>query len=692
MTPPSRTAQGTVRQGRPAPARSASPTSSGRTTASSASSARATAPAPRTGRRPSSSVPAARTTTARTTTARTTTQQRTAAASARTRPRTEVSRTAGTAVERRRPKPPRKAPPAAAPEKRQRWLVVIAAIVVTVFVGRLVQVQVFQAPALAAEARAQRMSTVNVPAHRGDIVDRNGIVLATSEDRYTISADARSIQDFRGRGRTDADGEPVADGALGVAQLLAPVLGVPKAELAARINGDTRYTVLARDVVPEQQRQIRALNLRAYIRTELVSKRVYPAGNVAGALVGFVDADQVGQGGLEKAYDDVLAGTPGRETFERSLDGVRIPGGKQTSTPVVNGGNVQLTIDHEIQWKAQSSLDTAVKNTGAAWGIVIVEDLRTGELLAIADSNAVDPNDRSTSKVANGSRAVQDVFEPGSTGKLITMAAALETGAWQVDSQFKVPDRFTTPNGHTFKDSHSHPVLNLTLAGIFAQSSNTGTVQIAEAIPPQVQYDFMSKFGFGQASGLGLPGESRGIFHPVDRWDGRTRYAVTFGQSVAVNAMQATDVFSTVANGGVSVPPVLVKAVQGPDGEMVPTERQEGTRVISEETAATLVHMMEEVTGEGGTARQAQIPGYRIAGKTGTAQILAEKTYLSSFIGVAPADDPQFTVSVFLKSPRTSIWGGVVAAPVFRDVMSFVLQKEGTPPSAPAPEPLALTW
>jgi len=609
-----------------------------------------------------------------------------------TRRPTAVSRSAGALERRRAARPPRPAPPVASPEKRQRWIVVVAAIVVAVFVGRLVQVQVFQAPSLAAAALSQRMSTVAVPAHRGDIVDRNGIVLATSEDRYTISADAKAIQDFRGRGRTDADGEPVADGALGVAQLLSPLLGVPRAELAARINGENRYVVLARDVMPEQQRQIRALRLQAYIRTELVSKRVYPAGNVAGALVGFVDADQAGQGGLEKAYDDVLAGTPGRETFERSLDGVRIPGGAQTSSPAVDGGQVQLTLDYEIQWKAQQSIDTAVRNTGARFGIVVVQDLRTGELLAVADSDAVDPNDRSTARVANGSRAVQDVFEPGSTGKLITMAAALETGAWEADSQFTVPYRYTTPNGQTFKDSHDHPVLHLTLAGVFAQSSNTGTVQIAEQIPPQVHHDFLRAFGLGQSTGLGLPGESRGILHPVDRWDARTRYAVTFGQSLAVHAMQATGVFSTVANDGVSMPPVLVRATQGPDGEMVPVERPEGTRVISPETATTLVHMMEEVTGEGGTARQAQIPGYRVAGKTGTAQILTERTYLASFIGVAPADDPQFTVSVFLKSPRTSIWGGVVAAPVFRDVMSFVLQQQAVPQSAPAPAPLPLTW
>ncbi|QAY62335.1 penicillin-binding protein 2 [Xylanimonas allomyrinae] len=620
-----------------------------------------------------------------------------AARPARTTPRaqarpTAVARSSGT-VQRRvvPPRPPR----AASPEKRQRWLTVIAALVVAVFIGRLVQVQVFMAPDLAAEARSLRTTTVVEPAHRGEITDRNGVVLATSVDRYTVSADPKAVQSFRAYGRTDADDHPVADGALGVAQLLAPVLGTNKAELAAKINGTSRYVLLARNVEPEKQREIRALNLQAYIRTELVSKRVYPAGSVAGTLVGFVDDEQKGQGGLEKAYDAVLAGTAGKVTYERSLDGVRIPGAEQDSTLAVPGGDVVLTIDHDVQWKAESAINDMVSKSGAAYGIVLVEDAKTGEMLAIADSGSADPNDRSTASVAKGSRAVQDVFEPGSTGKVVTMAAALESGAWTPGSQFTVPYMFTTPNGQTFRDSHDHPVEQLTLAGVLAQSSNSGTVQIAEKIPPQVQYDYMHKFGFGQTTGLGLPGESRGILHPADQWDGRTRYTVAFGQGVSVNAMQATGVFTTVANGGVSVPPTLVKGTRTPGGDLEPTSTAAGSRVISEETAATLLHMLEEVTGEDGTAQAAQIPGYRVAGKTGTAQIFLPSggyTYMASFIGVAPADNPRYTVSVFLKSPHSSIFGGVVAAPVFRDVMSFVLQKEAVPPSEPAPEPLPLTW
>jgi len=584
------------------------------------------------------------------------------------------------------------------PERRQRWLIVAVAIVLAVFVGRLVQVQIFQGPGLAAEAQADRMTSSIVPAHRGDIVDADGTVLATSVDRYTVVADQQAIQGFHGNKRPpDADGLEVADGALGVAQLLGPVLGQSKAELAARLNGDNRYRVLAKNVVPEVQRAIADLGLQAYIRTELTSRRSYPAGTVAGTLVGFVDAEQKGQGGIEMAWDDVLAGTAGHVEYERGRDGVRIPGAEEVTKPAVPGHDVVLTIEDDIQWKAEDALDEAVAATGSSYGMAIVQDLRTGELLALADSGDVDPNDRSTAAVAQGSRAVKDVFEPGSTGKVVTMAAALEGGYWKPTSKFTVPYRYTTPNGQTFSDSHEHPVQQLTLAGILANSSNTGTVQVGEKIPRQVRYDYLRKFGFGEPTGVGLPGEAKGLMPPSDvsTWDNRTQYTVLFGQSVAVNAVQATSVFSTVANGGVRMTPTLYQGSRSPEGEFTPADRGGGERVISGETADTLLRMMESVTGEEGTGSSAQVPGYRVAGKTGTAQMFLPGggvTYMASFIGVAPAEDPRYTVSVFLKSPRTSIFGGVVAAPVFSDIMGFTLQKKDVPPSTERFRPFRLTW
>ncbi|GAA1732926.1 penicillin-binding protein 2 [Isoptericola hypogeus] len=571
-------------------------------------------------------------------------------------------------------------------------------LVLTVFVGRLVQVQVVRGPALAAEAQAMRTTSDVELAHRGEILDANGRVLATSVDRYTIIGDQEAIQGFRGSTKVDtASGEPVDDGALGIAQLLGPVLDEPPAELAAKLNGKDRYVPLARDVVPEVQRAVAELGLQAYIATELTSRRTYPAGSVAGTLVGYVDRDQTGQGGLERAYDDVLAGTAGTTTFERGRDGVPIPGAQVESVPAVPGSDVQLTVDEDIQWKAEELLDEAVSTTGAAYAMAIVEDLRTGEVLSVADSGDVDPNDRSTSAVADGSRAVKDVFEPGSTGKVVTMAAALEGGYWEPDSEFTVPYRYTAPNGESFKDSHDHPVQQLTLAGVLAHSSNTGTVQIGEKIPEQVRYDYLRKFGFGEPTGLGLPGESAGLLPDEANFanDPRTPYTILFGQGVAVNAMQATQVFSTVANGGVRVTPSLYAGTRAPDGTFTPAPEPEATRVISKDTADSLMRMLESVTGEEGTAASAQVPGYRVAGKTGTAQMWLPgggTTYMASFIGVAPADDPRYTVSVFLRSPQSSIYGGVVAAPVFSDLMGYTLQKMDVPPSTSEADPYDLEW
>ncbi|MGI5190725.1 penicillin-binding transpeptidase domain-containing protein [Promicromonospora sp. CA-289599] len=585
-----------------------------------------------------------------------------------------------------RPLPPRPG----RPEARQRWLVGIAALVVLIFLVRLVHVQLIEGPSLAEKAQAARTATAVTPAHRGDITDVDGKLLATSVDRYTVVGDPVAIKDFRGAARG------VEDGALGIAHLLSPILDIPKNELAAQLVGKLRYKVLAKNVVPEVQRAIAALEIRAYVRTDLTSRRTYPSGAVAGSLVGFVNAEQTGQLGIEMAYDDVLAGTAGSDTYERSLDGLRIPAAGQESVPAVPGSDVSLTLVHDIQWKAQDALDEAKRKTGAAYGMAIVQDVRTGEILALADSDSVDPNDRSTAAVADGSRVVKDVFDPGSTGKVITTAAALEGGYWTPDSRFSVPDTYTAPNGQTFRDSHDHPVQRLTLTGILAQSSNTGTVQAGEKIPLQERQEYLEKFGFGQPTGLKLPGESVGFMPPDDvaDWDGRTQYTVLFGQGLSVNAMQATSVFSTVANGGVRMTPTLFEGSTSPDGTVTPAEREPGKRVISEETADTVVEMMETVTEDGGTGTNADIPGYRIAGKTGTAQMPAGNgwTYMASFIGVAPADDPRYTVAVFLKSPKSSIFGGDVAAPVFSDIMGFTLQQMDVPPSEREKRRLKTEW
>ncbi|MBE7698940.1 penicillin-binding protein 2 [Oerskovia sp. Sa1BUA8] len=587
----------------------------------------------------------------------------------------------------------------------------VALVVLLAFTVRLVYVQVVIGPSLALAAEGARTQSHVTMAHRGDITDADGVVLATSIDRYTVSADQKTIPEFVPSSRHTIDGKKVeGEGAVALARLLAPILDRSAPELAAQLSGTNgrinRNVILKKDVVPEVQRQIVALGVSAYIRTKLTTERTYPAGTTAGNIVGYVGAQQSddgtteqvkGLGGVEATYDDLLTGTPGSESFQRAggASGVRIPGSTQQSVEAVPGDSVALTLVRDIGWKAQDSIDKAVAETGADYGIAVVQDVRTQEILALADSGAIDPNDRSDSRVADGSRAVKDVFAPGSTGKVITMAAVIEEGLASPESRYEVDYTYTTSNGETFRDSHYHGLENLTLAGVLAESSNTGTVMVGQDLPKQTREDYLRAFGLGAKTGLGLPGESAGLLAPAASWDGRTEYAVLFGQGLAVNAVQATSVFSTIANGGKRVTPTLLKGTTGPDGVFVPAPDREATQVVSESTADQVLHMMEAVVEEGSGAAAA-IDGYRVAGKTGTAEEVGADGRLTdimaSFIGVAPADDPRYTVSVFLKNPRTNIFGGLVAAPVFKDVMGFTLQHMNVPPSSRVEEPYPTTW
>ena len=598
-------------------------------------------------------------------------------------------------------------PRPASTAKRQRTLNVAVALVVAIFAGRLVQLQVFS-PGLAKEALQERMtSPIVLNADRGRILDRNGVVLATSVNRYQLVVDPKAIMGFKGDGKKDIEGNELANGPLGVSQLLAPLLGQDVMELGAKLNeayyqdenGKIRsrqYLVIAKDLDLAVQRDINNLGLKNYLYFEVLPKRVYPKGPVAGTLVGFVNFDdQVGQGGIERRYNEILAGVDGVRAFERGANGIAIPGGESKEVPAINGGDVVLTIDADVQWKAQQVIDETVEKYQADHGMIVVQNIKTGELWAVADSGGVDPNVRSEA-LGQGSRAVQDTFEPGSTGKIITMAAALETGVCTPYTQFTVPYKFTTPNGQTFKDSKDHDVYQLTATGILAKSSNTGMVQIAENIPREVQAEYLAKFHLGEFTGLDLPGESRGKVHPYKEWDGRTRYAVAFGQGLTVNAIQSVGVYAIVANDGLYTTPTLVRGVRPADSStVIPEAEPQISRVIESETAASLMNMLEQATADDGTAKAAQIPGYRIAGKTGTAEIKMpgqRDTIMASFIGVAPADNPEFVVAVFVHAPQWGIWGGTVAAPAFREVMGFILQQQGIEPSSPQQNPFPIYW
>lgn len=584
------------------------------------------------------------------------------------------------------------------PVVRQRIIMLATLLILCVFAARLVFIQGVNGSELSAAALENRLATSTIEPVRADIVDRNGVVMATSAQRYHVFVNQQTLSEFT---RME-NGQIVAEGALDAARILAPILGVSESELAADLVGDKTFQYVAKYVTPEVWSLINAERIPGIDR-EPVTERQYPNGDVGGNVVGFVGGVEDKQGvdwglaGVEAAFEDELLGKPGSLTYESDArGGTVIPTGVLEEEEAVPGSTVQLTLDRDIQFYAQQALEEALEANGGSQGIVTVEDVKTGEFLAIADSDAVDPNDPGATKAdARGSRAVQDIFEPGSTAKVITMAAALEEGVATPTSRYIAPYQYTTDNNQTFKDATEHEDQKLTLSGVLVNSSNTGTVQVGEDLTEAQRHHYLDAFGFGRPTGVGLPTEVGGILHPWQEWDGRTQWAVLYGQGIAGTALQTSQVFQTIANGGVRVQPSVVKGYETADGEFIEREREEPTRVVSEETADQLMLMLEDVT-ESGTGGLAKIDGYRVAGKTGTAEAADETGALtrtvSSFVGVAPADDPRIVVSVFIWDPKSSIWGGVVAAPVFSDVATFALQALRVPPSGPREEMYPTTW
>ncbi|HLR55340.1 MAG TPA: penicillin-binding transpeptidase domain-containing protein, partial [Actinomycetales bacterium] len=386
------------------------------------------------------------------------------------------------------------------PERRQAWVLGGFLLLLFVLGGRLVQVQALDGSDMAEEALSDRMSSSTLHAVRGDIVDANGVPIATSVERYDVVVDQTLIEKFK---KTDGS-RVVAEGPLDAAELMAPILDLDAEELALQLIGEKRWVRIARGITPEVWHQVRELRISG-VSAERTEERIYPAGNVAGNIVGFLGSDGVALGGLELIQDERLTGTDGKRVFERDASRVAIPGGVERVDPAVPGETMHLTIERDLQWQIQEIVDDQKEKQQADYAVAIVQDVETGELLALADSGSVDPNDPAgTAADGRGSRAVSDVLEPGSTSKVITVAALLEEGKFTPDSRFSVPDRYTAANGESFKDATDHGVEKLTLTGILSRSSNVGTIMAGEKLSKQEVYDYMRAFGFGEKTGVGL--------------------------------------------------------------------------------------------------------------------------------------------------------------------------------------------
>lgn len=578
----------------------------------------------------------------------------------------------------------------------------ILVIVACTCFGKLIQVQLLDGQATAEAATNSRTSKVVVSAKRGRILASNGTVLAQSVERYNIIGVPDAATSFTpvdcGTKQAKAlgychsiDGKPVGvSGAAAVARLLAPLLDMDAMELGADLNGTNQYVILKKDVTPQVKRAIDKLNLGGIVYGELSSQRVYAENTLIGALLGGVNDDGSGASGLELTLNKQLSGTDGYTVYQRGNGGEVIPGTVSKTKAAQDGSDVTLTIDSDVDWYVKRVLTEGVASSHAKWGIAVVEDALTGEILALEDSDAIQAG--SSEAKASASRAVSQTFEPGSIGKVPALAAILQNGVHKIDDHFTVPYEYTS-EGQKFHDAVYHPDKRWTLAGILQNSSNSGMVMAAEKLTSQQRYDMLTKFGIGQATGLNLPGESRGVLGTPSSWDGRTKNTVLFGQGYTVNALQLSRVVSVIANKGVNRQQSLIKSVTDKNGKPVDMLNRSAARVLDEKIANQVRNAMESALEE--YKDVAGVNGYRVAVKSGTAEVVGSDGSLSSiiadFAGIIPANDPRFIVTVVMQDPDGS-YGGTTSGKLFAKIGEFLMQKYDVPNSPARNDAIPVEW
>lgn len=578
----------------------------------------------------------------------------------------------------------------------------ILVIVACTCFGKLIQVQLLDGQATAEAATNSRTSKVVVSAKRGRILASNGTVLAQSVERYNIIGVPDAATSFTpvdcGTKQAKAlgychsiDGKPVGvSGAAAVARLLAPLLDMDAMELGADLNGTNQYVILKKDVTPQVKRAIDKLNLGGIVYGELSSQRVYAENTLIGALLGGVNDDGSGASGLELTLNKQLSGTDGYTVYQRGNGGEVIPGTVSKTKAAQDGSDVTLTIDSDVDWYVKRVLTEGVASSHAKWGIAVVEDALTGEILALEDSDAIQAG--SSEAKASASRAVSQTFEPGSIGKVPALAAILQNGVHKIDDHFTVPYEYTS-EGQKFHDAVYHPDKRWTLAGILQNSSNSGMVMAAEKLTSQQRYDMLTKFGIGQATGLNLPGESRGVLGTPSSWDGRTKNTVLFGQGYTVNALQLSRVVSVIANKGVNRQQSLIKSVTDKNGKPVDMLNRSAARVLDEKIANQVRNAMESALEE--YKDVAGVNGYRVVVKSGTAEVVGSDGSLSSiiadFAGIIPANDPRFIVTVVMQDPDGS-YGGTTSGKLFAKIGEFLMQKYDVPNSPARADAIPVEW
>ena len=556
-------------------------------------------------------------------------------------------------------------------------------LLLLVVLGRVIIIQGFDPEGLATTAADKRTASLVIASERGKIMDTNGAVLAQSTVRYDIVGDplnSTASDPFRRiNEQTDKVETVTRDQGL---RELAGVLGIEEQSVRKALTGDGRFSYLARSVAPDLETRIMKLAIPG-VSSRPVETRTYPNGAVGGSIVGYVN-DEGGAAGIELTLNETLKGTDGARTFQAGADGIIIPTAPLDTVPAVNGQSVKLTIDTDLQYQAQVAIEEHAKKLSADWANIVVVEVNSGKIRAMAETGSVDPNDPSASAEADrGARSVQAALEPGSTEKAITAAAVIEEGIVEQSTHFVIPPSYTV-NGQTFTDASPHGTEQRTFAGIIGDSMNTGTVMAGEQLTKQQRYDYLRKFGIGEATGIALPGESSGLLAKPDDWDGRQEFTVLFGQGVSQTPLQTTMAFQALANDGVRLKPQIVESYIDSDGTEHPVAQPESIRAVSPETAQEVRDILESVVTAGG-AQDIKVPGYRVGGKTGTAEVAAANGggfdgFTASFVGMAPMEDPKYVVLVNVHRPKGNIYG-ISTAPVFNNIMAKVLTKYGIPPS-----------
>ncbi|MGV8844929.1 peptidoglycan D,D-transpeptidase FtsI family protein [Tessaracoccus sp.] len=584
----------------------------------------------------------------------------------------------------------------------------VVALLVSVCVGRAFQLQAIDAEAFADQAASKMQSTNALPATRGSITDRNGVVLAATEPAMMIIADPDMVRTNGADKRYPMSETKQAEAAAApkaVAEILARHLnGRSEDYLAVLLKKKddgkySQYEVVKKRVPAQTWVEIQA-DMQAGpagdgkrpwygLRAESDPLRTYPNRGLASNVLGFVNGEGAGVAGLEGVLQDELDGEPGQSIYDSSRYG-RIPLGTNVLIPPVNGDDYTLTIDSDLQWLTEQALADGMGTSGAKTGHAIVMNVNTGELLAMANGPSFDSSAPGAANATDlGNRAVADAYEPGSVQKVLTMAALADAGLVSPDTKVTIPSQIASGGGFV-RDAFSHGTIQLTARGVIAQSSNIGTIQLTRKMPKAELSGYLSEFGLGSKPQSGLPGETSGTLPGPDMAD-YTRDQISFGQGLSVSAVQMAAAVAAAVNGGVYHQPTIIKSVTKADGTPVELPVPAERRVVSEEASAAVLDMMESVISQVGNGKRA-IPGYRTAGKSGTAQRFDETCkcyngFTASFVGVAPAEDPQLLVYVVLDQPKNGNLGSQLALPVVNNILQAALPRYNVLPStAPAPD------